>query len=1026
MSDIGVVDLENIVTNAVNSHKPNADSSACDLSLLIWRPSLSSSQERTTDYYLGVLNMIRAWSLLAAFSAVLISGPIWASSPGSNAPQASGPARSIEEEFRQLLSRDRFDNPKIERDVWLDFTRKIEADPSVAPTILAQAYKNLAVAYFYTQEFDRGWQNIEAAYAVIDANGLEDADYMYDLESYASLISTDLKNVERAKLYANKAIARVTRVFGEESGEMALALNALAYAGFKLGDRTEAMATMCRAAELGRRTLPEADRLRHINSINCGVHMHYMDDPRAGDVLDEAAVAALQALPPDHALVGYALNASGAVLYRNGRFVDAERIFRRQMEIEAELHGRNSSSVYEPMSMLTAALTLQGKFDEAYTLQREVVNIADTMSGVADFREKGQSRVFLATLMDRTGHSENSLPVFDRGVEELKKAMEPGEPSIARAQIARAWHIYQFGDPAEAVAAAEAPIAGLIKALPDSHQDRLKDELRYAAMLSAAGRKAEALEWAKSASDRLEKQMFNLTAGRPEMVSLSEVMKVGFGLFAKIAVEADATEDAVRAAQLALISELAQANADLAVRGAAQNDEVAALLVELKAKRQDANALRAKIITAVTENDGEANRLTARLTGLQKQIDDINDNISGKFPDYVALSRPSPVPLSEMQAQLTDQQTVIFPLELSNEILTIAVSRDSVTWGKAESSPRETAALVKRIRTSIDDARASLADRPATFDRQAAHRLFTLVLPPTLYQGLADKTELLFPASGILASISPALLVTASGQSDTTPWLVRDKAIAIFSGFNSQRATKIQPASQRFAGFGNPVLSQGNQNILQIASLFRGGEVNIESLANLPSLPSSKDELTRLRAIFGNDNSILITGPDLTETSAKSFDFSNFTVVAFATHGLTSGEIDGLSEPALVLTPPAKANNLDDGLLTASEISRLSIPVDWVILSACNSSGGVNAGAPTYSGLAKAFRLAGTRSLLLSHWPVRDDAAAVLSVETVTNAKNGMSRAEALRQAQLKLMADPTVPGADNPAVWAPFILIGD
>lgn len=969
---------------------------------------------------------MRVWCLLVAVVAAFTFNPASALAVDATMPNANTPANSLEWEFRQLLLRDRFDNPKIERDTWLDFTRKIEADPSVAPTILAQAHKNLAVAYFYTEEFDNGWQNIAAAYAIIDANGLEDADYIYDLESYASLISTDLKNVERAKLYANKAITRVTRVFGEESGEMALALNALAYAGFKLGDRAEAMATMCRAAELGRRTLPEADRLRHINSINCGVHMHYRDDPRAGDVLDEAAVAALQTLPPDHALVGYALNASGAVLYRNGRFADAERIFRRQMEIEAGLHGRNSSSVYEPMSMLTAALTLQGKFDEAYTLQREVVNIADTMSGVADFRAKGQSRVFLATLMDRTGHSENSLPVYDRAVEELKIAMKPGEPSIARAEIARAWHIYQFGDPAKAVGAAKAPMDSLIKALPDSHQDRLKDELRYAAMLSAAGRKSEALQWAKSASERLEKQMFNLTAGRPEMVSLSEVMKVGFGLFAKIAVESDSKDDAVRAAQLALISELAQANADLAVRAAAQNEAVSALLVKLKAKRQDANALRAKIITAITKNDGEANSLTAALTSLQREIDDIDDEISGRFPDYVSLSRPSPLPLAELQAQLTDHQTAIFPLELSTEILTIAVSRDAVTWGRAKSSPRETATLVERIRNSIDDARASLSARPARFDREAAHQLFTLVLPKTLYQGLADKKELLFPASGLLASISPALLVTGGGQNDEAPWLVRDKAIAIFSGFNSQPAQKSGPPSLRFAGFGNPSLSQKNQGTLQIASLFRGGEVNMESLANLPSLPSSKEELNRLSAVFGNVNSTLITGSDLTETFAKSFDFSNFSVVAFATHGLTSGEIDGLSEPALVLTPPATANSLDDGLLTASEISRLSIPVDWVILSACNSSGGLDASAPTYSGLAKAFRLAGTRSLLLSHWPVRDDAAAILSVETVKNAKNGMTRAEALRQAQLKLMADPAVPGAAHPAVWAPFILIGD
>tara|TARA_R110001606_G_scaffold222504_2_gene370424 strand:+ start:2465 stop:5377 length:2913 start_codon:yes stop_codon:yes gene_type:complete len=970
--------------------------------------------------------MMRAWVVLAAFIAVLPSCSASASTSGPNLPSATSLANSIEEEFRLLLLRDRFDNPKNERDAWLDFSKKIETDPSVSPTIRAQTYKNLAVAYFYTQEFEKGWDNIDSAYTIVFSNGLQDAEFIYDLESYASLISTDLKEIARAELYADKAIARVTRVFGEESGEMALALNALAYLGFKHGDRAEAMATMCRAAELGRQKLSEADRLRHINAINCGVHMHYMDDPRAGDVLDEAAVAALAALPPDHALVGYALNASGAVLFRNGRYADAERIFRRQMEIELALHGRNSSSVYEPLSMLAAALVLQGKYDEGYTLQREVVKIADNMSGISDFREKGQSRVFLATLMDRIGESESSLAVYDRAIEEFKKAKEPGESSISRAEMSRAWHIYEFGDVAEALTAAEAPMANLLKTLPGSHQDRLKEELRYANMLSAAGRSDEAMQLARSASERLEKQMFNITAGRPEMVSLSQVMKVGFGLFSKVAVEAGAKEEAVRAAQLSLISELAQANADLAVRAAAQNSEVSALLVKLKAKRQDASGIRSRAIAAVTDDEGEARNLNATLTGLQKEIDQIDDEISHKFPDYISLSRPSPIPLTDLQAQLNEHQTVIFPIELSTEILTIAVSKNAVTWGVSKSSPRETSSLIKRIRLSIDEARASPSTDIASFDRKAAHRLFTLVFPKTLYQSLADKKEFLFPASGLLASISPALLVTNGAESDQIPWLVRDKSISIFSGFNSARPSKKNPQSIRFAGFGDPALSKTRRNNLQIASLFRGGEVDVKSIANMPSLPSSGDELQKLRAVFGNDNSTLVTGSDLTETSAKSFDFSDYAVVAFATHGLTSGEIDGLSEPALVLTPPAKANALDDGLLTASEIARLSIPVDWVILSACNSSGGLDATAPTYSGLAKAFRMAGTRSLLLSHWPVRDDAAAILSVETVTNAKNGMDRAEALRQAQLKLMDDPVVPGAAHPAVWAPFILIGD
>lgn len=176
---------------------------------------------------------------------------------------------------------------------------------------------------------------------------------------------------------------------------------------------------------------------------------------------------------------------------------------------------------------------------------------------------------------------------------------------------------------------------------------------------------------------------------------------------------------------------------------------------------------------------------------------------------------------------------------------------------------------------------------------------------------------------------------------------------------------------------------------------------------------------------FGRGNATLITGGALTEPAVRALDFRSYDVVAFATHGLTSGAIPGLSEPALVLTPPSRPEPGDDGLLTASEIARMDIPAGWVILSACDSGGGRGAGAPTYSGLARAFRTAGARSLLLSHWPVRDDAAAFLTVRTVQNGIGARDRAQALRTAILDLMRSD-VPGAAHPAVWAPFVLIGD
>jgi hypothetical protein len=63
-------------------------------------------------------------------------------------------------------------------------------------------------------------------------------------------------------------------------------------------------------------------------------------------------------------------------------------------------------------------------------------------------------------------------------------------------------------------------------------------------------------------------------------------------------------------------------------------------------------------------------------------------------------------------------------------------------------------------------------------------------------------------------------------------------------------------------------------------------------------------------------------------------------VLHFATHGTLAGEIEGTSEPGLILTPPKEQTDLDDGYLSASELAALKLDADWVILSACNTAAG--------------------------------------------------------------------------------------
>ena len=64
-----------------------------------------------------------------------------------------------------------------------------------------------------------------------------------------------------------------------------------------------------------------------------------------------------------------------------------------------------------------------------------------------------------------------------------------------------------------------------------------------------------------------------------------------------------------------------------------------------------------------------------------------------------------------------------------------------------------------------------------------------------------------------------------------------------------------------------------------------------------------------------------------------------------ATHDFVAGEIKGLAQPSLVLTLPKQPSDIDDGVLTASEVAQFKLNADWVVLSACNTIAGVKPGA---------------------------------------------------------------------------------
>src|SRR5262249_45082956 len=196
----------------------------------------------------------------------------------------------------------------------------------------------------------------------------------------------------------------------------------------------------------------------------------------------------------------------------------------------------------------------------------------------------------------------------------------------------------------------------------------------------------------------------------------------------------------------------------------------------------------------------------------------------------------------------------------------------------------------------------------------------------------------------------------------------------------------------------------------------------------LPRLADTGDELRAVAKKLGAAAGDIHLRAAASETRVKRAPLADYRIVYFATHGLVAGDLKGLAEPSLALSIPAQPTDNDDGLLTASEVAQLKLNADWVVLSACNTIAGDKPGAEALSGLARAFFYAGARALLVSHWAVESDAATRLTTSTfdLLAADPALGRAEALRRAMLAYMSDTANPQNAYPALWAPFVVVGE
>ncbi|HUQ74573.1 MAG TPA: CHAT domain-containing protein [Burkholderiales bacterium] len=777
-------------------------------------------------------------------------------------------------------------------------------------------------------------------------------------------------------------------------------------------------------------------------------------------------------------------------MMQQGRLSEAEVASRDALVKNLSFFGRDHMSVGGSLMNLSRVVFEQGRYREAGILSSKAIEIMQRAGAAPESMGLAETRKAYGASLVAQEKFTDALPVYE--------AMQAGlaaDPFVlqrfGKGDINWAYALVRAGQPKPAAAMLRELVGTASKRLGDN--DRGVAELRgYLGLaLAADGQREPALaEFQRAVPallDAARSDQASETGGIARSMRLTNVLEAYLALLATVGTP-EAAAEAFRIADVARGSSVQRALAESAARTAIRDPALA----DIARKEQDAHGRIAVLSDLLSRLLGAPpeQQLTKIIGDVRRDLDalrleqaKLRKEIQSRFPEYAALTAPKPLTLAEAQAALRAGEALVAIYVAADKTYAWAIpQKGAPSFTVAAVGRQALGKRVEHLRVALDIADASLAKFPK-FDLAASYALYAEILKP-IEAGFAGANSLLIVPHGALGHLPFAVLTTephvlkpdpgaAFETYKDAPWLIKRASITQLPSVGTlatlRRAAKPTAGRREFIGIGDPMFTKtqvasapsASPNVtrsirtrnLAIAKVEAKtvveADANAESgmkpapvavtnsseLAQLAPLPDTSEELLRIAEVLRADaTQDLFLRLQASESIIKKLDLSKRRVIAFATHGLVPGDLNGLTQPALALSAPDVVGGTDDGLLTMEEILALKLDADWVVLSACNTASGEGAGAEAVSGLGRAFFYAGARALLVSNWPVETTSARQLTTGLFRQQaeKPGLSRAEALRQIMLELMAGP---GPENggwgftyghPMFWAPFSLVGE
>ncbi len=773
-------------------------------------------------------------------------------------------------------------------------------------------------------------------------------------------------------------------------------------------------------------------------------------------------------------------------LTKAGKLFPAEIAARDALKRALAAFGKDSGDTAELVVSFSSVLIAQGRFAEAAVMLDEADKVYKAIGSPRETKIVNLVLYKQGVTLAANGQWRAAMTKFDEVTANMGEEDEVYQARFCR-EVSRALAMIKVGRADEALKLLTEMTQRRTQKLGEKHQSTAQARGLLALALVEAKNPIEAFNHFRKATPiLLSRSRESDSEGSGLNDKLTRVVLEGYvgllasaeGASAARGVGMNPADEAFVVANAARARKVQTALASSAARATTDNPELAEFIRREQDAKMQVSALYGAVASMMNAPPAEQNETA--IEDMRVRIDDLRaaraalmEEIESQFPDYAQIINPKPATVETVRANLHAGEALVSFLVAEKAVYSWAIPKTGeVAFARSPVERMSLGDMVNDLRAALDPKAATLGDIPE-FDVALAGELYDVLLKP-IEKGWKNAKSLLVANDGVLGQLPLAVLPNGAvdiGQDKgllfaryrQAPWLIRTHAISYLpspAALLTLRAGKVTlpPNRRAFAGFADPFFNaeqaakaDGEEPPMQVA--LRGGLLQVRglplrrraapasdgansfTLKDLPRLSDTGIEVASIAlALKADPTRDIFTGLQASEKLVKEMDLSDRKVIAFATHGLIPGELNGLSEPALALSDPAVSGGLgEDGLLTMSEIMSLRLNADWVVLSACNTASGQ--GAEAVSGLGSAFFYAGARAILATGWPVETTSARSLTTKlfALQSADASLERSQALRLAMLYLIdkgayiADgKSVFAYAHPIFWAPFILVGE